>query len=79
MKKAPKRGAHVSWESSQGTVTGTVERTLTKPATIKSHHVAASPEHPEILVKSDTTGALAAHTAEALKPARKTKRAKRTT
>ncbi|MBC7841752.1 MAG: DUF2945 domain-containing protein [Gemmatimonadaceae bacterium] len=51
----------VSWKSSQGTIEGTVERTLTKPTRIKTHDVAASKDNPEILVRSDKTGALAAH------------------
>jgi hypothetical protein len=37
------------------------------PTDIKSHHVAASKEHPEYLVVSDKTGAEAAHKASALK------------
>lgn len=61
------KGDPVSWSSSQGTIEGTVERTLTKPMRIKTHDVAASKEHPEILVRSDRTGALAAHKAESLK------------
>ena len=56
-----KSGDKVAWDSSQGTVHGTVEKKLTKPTDIKSHHVAASPDNPEYLVKSDRTGAEAAH------------------
>lgn len=56
-----KKNDEVSWSASQGTVKGKVERTLTKPTRIKTHEVAASPENPEVLVRSDKTGALAAH------------------
>lgn len=61
-----KKGDKVEWESSQGTVEGTVEKKLTEPTDIKSHHVAASEENPEYLVKSDKTGKEAAHKPEAL-------------
>jgi len=56
-----RKGDHVEWDSSQGKVEGTVERKLTKPMKIKSHEVKASPDNPEYLVKSDKTGAEAAH------------------
>ena len=56
-----KAGDKVTWDSSQGTVHGTVEKKLTEPTNIKSHHVAASKDNPEYLVKSDRTGAEAAH------------------
>ena len=62
-----KKGDKVEWSSSQGTIAGTVERKLTKPTDIKGYHVAASPDHPEYLVKSDKTGAAAAHKPDALK------------
>ncbi|GAA0400616.1 DUF2945 domain-containing protein [Massilia aurea] len=64
-----KAGDKLEWESSQGTVTGKVKKQLTAPTDIKSHHVAASKEHPEYLVVSDKTGAEAAHKASALKKA----------
>ena len=56
-----KAGDKVMWDSSQGTVHGTVEKKLTEPTDIKSHHVAASQDNPEYLVKSGKTGATAAH------------------
>jgi Hypervirulence associated proteins TUDOR domain len=62
-----KKGDRVEWHSAQGTITGTVQRKLTAPIDIKGHHVAASEDHPEYLVKSDKTGQEAAHKAEALK------------
>jgi hypothetical protein len=64
-----KAGDKVEWESSQGTVTGKIKKKLTAPTDIKSHHVAASKDHPEYLVVSDKTGAEAAHKASALKKA----------
>ena len=64
-----KAGDKVSWNSSQGKVTGTVKRKLTEPIDIKTHHVAASPDNPEFLVKSTSSGQLAAHKPAALKPA----------
>ena len=62
-----KKGDHVEWETSQGKTEGTVEKKLTKPTKIKGHQVAASPENPEILVKSDKSGKEAAHKPESLK------------
>ena len=66
MSDSLKSGDKVTWKSSQGTIAGTVEKKLTKPTDIKGHHVAATPDHPEFLVKSEKTGAEAAHTAKSL-------------
>lgn len=60
-------GDKVEWQSRGKTIEGTVEEKLTEPIDLKGHHVAASPENPEYLVKSDKTGKLAAHKPEALK------------
>ena len=65
-----KKGDAVTWRSSQGTIAGEVERKITKPTDIKGHHVAASAENPEYVVKSDKTGAEAAHKPAALKKKR---------
>ncbi|MGV3577696.1 DUF2945 domain-containing protein [Brevundimonas sp.] len=59
--KTFKAGDKVKWDHSQGTTTGKVVRKLTKPTTIKTHKVAASPENREYLVESGKTGARAAH------------------
>ncbi|HEY9677165.1 MAG TPA: DUF2945 domain-containing protein [Drouetiella sp.] len=67
MAKQLKKGDKVSWESAQGTVHGTVQKKVTKPTKIKGHKVAASEENPEVIVKSDKTGAKAAHKPGALK------------
>jgi Hypervirulence associated proteins TUDOR domain len=60
------KGDKVQWESSQGTIEGTVEKKLTEPMDIKKHHVDASKEDPQYLVKSDKTGKEAAHKPESL-------------
>lgn len=62
-----KPGDDVSWKSSQGTIEGTIEKKLVEPTDIKGHHVAASPENPEYLVKSSKTRAKAAHKPASLK------------
>ncbi len=63
----PKAGDAVAWESTGGRSVGKVVRKVTAPTRIKSHKVAASPEHPEFIVRSDKTGKVAAHKAKALK------------
>ena len=67
MAKTLKAGDAVAWNSSQGEVKGKVVRKQTSPTKIKGHAVKASPENPEYIVKSDKTGAEAAHKPEALK------------
>ncbi len=67
MPKSLKKGDEVEWKSSQGTIKGKVVRKLTQPIEIKEHHVAADADNPEILVKSNKTGALAAHKPGSLK------------
>ena len=62
-----KPGDKVAWDSSQGEVEGEVERTLTKETKIKSHTAKASKDDPQYLVKSDRTGAEAAHRPEELR------------
>jgi hypothetical protein len=65
--KAVRRGDRVTWNSSQGTIEGTVDKKLIAPTDIEGHHVAASPENPEYLVTSAKTGAKAAHKPGSLK------------
>jgi hypothetical protein len=65
--KVLKRGDEVTWQASGATVKGKVVKKLTAPAQIKGHHVAASPDNPEFLVRSDATGAEAAHKPASLK------------
>lgn len=62
-----KKGDKVEWKTPQGTTTGEIIEKLTSPTEIKGHHVAASKDNPEYLVKSDKTGKEAAHKADALK------------
>ena len=66
-----KKGDRVEWETSQGKTVGEVEQKLTEPIEIKKHHVAASEENPEYLVKSEKTGKEAAHKPDALKKVKK--------
>ena len=61
MAESLKKGDHVEWETSQGKTEGVVEKKLTSPMDIKSHHVAASKDNPEYLVESDKSGKEAAH------------------
>ena len=60
-------GDKVSWSSMQGKVTGSVKKKLTALMNIKTHHVAASPENPQLLVESANSGKVAAHKPAALK------------
>lgn len=62
-----KVGDKVSWSSTQGKVTGSVKKKLTAPMDIKKHHVAASPDNPQLLVESASSGKVAAHKPAALK------------
>jgi len=62
-----KKGDKVEWDTSQGKTEGEVEQKLTEPTNIKKHHVAASKENPEYLVKSDKSGKEAAHKPEELR------------
>lgn len=69
MAKAFKAGDAVEWDSAGGHSVGKVVKKLTKPMQIKGHKVAASPENPEYLVKSDKSGGEAAHKPGSLKKA----------
>ncbi|HEV7255651.1 MAG TPA: DUF2945 domain-containing protein [Mesorhizobium sp.] len=64
-----KKGDHVAWNTSQGETTGTVVRKQTSDTQIKSHEVKASRDDPQYIVKSNKSGAQAAHKPEALKKA----------
>jgi hypothetical protein len=70
MSKGLRRGDSVKWQSSQGTVIGKVVKKQTRKTKIKQHKVAASRASPEFIVKSDKTGALAAHKEASLKKVR---------
>ena len=61
-----KKGDRVQWNSLNGIVEGVVVKKLTSDTHIKDHHVKASEDDPQYLVKSDKTGAEAAHKPDAL-------------
>jgi Hypervirulence associated proteins TUDOR domain len=65
--KLLKPGTKVRWNTSQGPTTGKVVKKQTKATKIKTHTVAASKSDPEYIVKSDKSGAKAAHKRKALK------------
>ena len=67
MAALPKKGDKVEWNASQGTIKGTVEKIVTEDTKIKSHVAKATKEKPEVLVRSDKTGAKAVHKPEELK------------
>ena len=62
-----KTGDHVSWGTSQGKTEGVVEKKLTSTTKIKGHTAKPTKEDPQFLVKSDKTGAKAAHKPDELK------------
>jgi hypothetical protein len=65
-----KPGDKVEWNSSGGHSIGKVVKKVTSPIRIKTHKVAASKDNPEYLVRSDKTGAQAAHKPGSLKKKR---------
>jgi hypothetical protein len=67
MTKEFKAGDKVEWDWSQGPVKGTVEKKITSETKIKGHVAKADQEHPQYIVKSDKTGAKAAHKPEELR------------
>ena len=62
-----KVGDKVSWNSRQGKVTGFVKKKLTASMDIQTHLVAASPDNPQLLAESASSGKVAAHKPAALK------------
>jgi hypothetical protein len=62
-----KKGDKVEWNTSQGTTSGKVEKKVTSKMKIKGHEVKATRDDPQYLVKSDKTGAKAAHKPGSLK------------
>lgn len=61
MPKSLKPGDPVEWDTSQGPTQGKVVREQTSPTQIKGHKVAASPENPQFIVRSNKSGKEAAH------------------
>jgi Hypervirulence associated proteins TUDOR domain len=70
MAKSVKPGDRVAWASSGGGSVGRIEKKLTSPGKIKGHRVAASPDNPEFLVRSEKSGKVAAHKSSALRKVR---------
>ena len=66
MTKTLNKGDQVEWNTAQGKTSGKVEKKLTSDTSIKDHHVSASKDDPQYQVKSDKTGAKAAHKPSAL-------------
>ena len=60
-----KAGDKVSWKSHGGEAHGKVVKKQTTPTQIKGHHVAASKDNPEFIVKTEK-GTKAAHKPAAL-------------
>ena len=67
--KTFKTGDKVAWDSSGGHSVGTVVKKVTSPTKIKGHEVKASKDNPEYIVRSDKSGAVAAHKPGSLKKA----------
>lgn len=67
MTKTLKKGDKVEWDTSQGKTHGTVEKKQTSQTHIKGHKVAATKDDPQYIVKSDKSGAKAAHKPDELK------------
>jgi hypothetical protein len=61
-----RRGDKVRWHSHGQTVTGTVRRKITRRTRAAGRTVAASPDEPQYVVRSDKTGREAVHKPDAL-------------
>lgn len=64
----PAKGEIVSWQTSQGRTEGVVEKIATGPTKVKGYTAKASPQHPEIVVRSRKSGRRAVHKPSSLKP-----------
>lgn len=67
MTKEFKAGDHVEWDYSSGPIKGEVVKKLTSKTHIKGHVAKATKDDPQYMVKSDKTGAKAAHKPEELR------------
>jgi hypothetical protein len=70
MAKKFKPGQPVEWDASQGTIRGTVEHMVTKTTRVNGHVAKATAEQPQVLVRSDKTGAEAVHRPDAVRRTR---------
>ncbi len=61
MAKEPKPGDKVAWNTAQGETHGVVEKKITSQTKIKGHTAKATKDDPQYVVKSEKTGAKAAH------------------
>jgi len=60
-------GDRVSWDTSQGRTHGTIEERRTKDFQFANQKFHASEDEPAFIVKSEKTGATAAHKGSALR------------
>ncbi len=67
MAKQPKPGDKVAWKTTQGETHGVVEKKITSETKIKGHVAKATEDDPQYVVKSEKTGAKAAHKPDELK------------
>ncbi len=67
MTKDLSKGDRVSWATSQGRTRGTVQEKRTKDFTFADQKFTASADEPAYIVKSEKTGAEAAHKGSALR------------
>jgi hypothetical protein len=61
-----RKGDRVRWDAGNQSSQGTVERTITSETTAGGRKVSASPEEPQYLVRSESTGKTAVHRPESL-------------
>ncbi|MEO3801563.1 DUF2945 domain-containing protein [Nonomuraea sp. B1E8] len=66
-KKEPAEGDEVTWRSHGSTAKGKVEKKLTKRQKEAGRTVAASPEEPQYVVRSEKSGKKAVHKPSALR------------
>ncbi|MEV0388901.1 DUF2945 domain-containing protein [Nonomuraea sp. NPDC050643] len=66
-KKEPSPGDEVTWRSHGSTAKGKVEKKVTKRTKEAGRTVAASPEEPQYVVRSEKSGRKAVHKGPALR------------
>jgi hypothetical protein len=66
MVKTLKPGDPVEWDTSQGKTRGVVEKKITSPTRIKGHVAKPTKNAPQYVVRSEKSGAKAAHKPEEL-------------
>ena len=63
----PRPGEQVAWNTTQGETHGTVDKIVTGTTQVRGHTAKASPQHPQVLVRSDKSGKQAIHKPQALR------------